>query len=98
MANLLELIAQYGVQCSETKELAPSVELVKEIKLAESRERRLRAILPVFQEARDALCVIPLSLAKRNNLRLDLADRMDDVGIPARWKMLDNKEQETKHG
>ena len=47
---------------------------------------RLTAMLPLFEEARDALCVIPLATAKLRNISLTLADRMDDVGIPDRWR------------
>lgn len=47
---------------------------------------RLQAMMPLFQEARDALTAIPLSSAKLHGLDLSLADRMDDVGIPARWE------------
>lgn len=51
-------------------------------------ERRLRAMLPLFEEARDAITSIPLATAKLRGLRLDLADRMDDVGVPERWVAL----------
>ena len=47
---------------------------------------RLKAIMPLFQEARDALSAITTVQAKLHNIRLDLADRMDDVGIPERWR------------
>ena len=53
--------------------------------LTESHER-LHAMIPLFQEARDALSAIPLTAAKLRGLDLTLADRMDDVGIPERWK------------
>lgn len=46
---------------------------------------RLAAMFPLFEEARDALTAIPLASAKLHNVRLDLADRMDDVGDPKRW-------------
>ena len=49
-------------------------------------KRRLAAMMPLFQEARDALPCITLAQAKLRGLRLDLADRMDDVGIAERWK------------
>jgi hypothetical protein len=49
-------------------------------------KRRLAAMFPLFQEARDALTAIPLASAKLHGIRLDLADRMDDVGVPDRWK------------
>ena len=47
--------------------------------------RRLKAVMPLFEEARDALPAISTASAKLHNIRLDLADRMDDVGIPERW-------------
>ncbi len=52
-------------------------------------ERRFAAMLPLFEEARDALPAIPLALAKLCSIRFDLADRMDDVGVPDRWKAID---------
>jgi len=48
-------------------------------------EARLDAMMPLFEEARDALPAIPLASAKLRGIRLDLADRMDDVGDPDRW-------------
>ena len=53
--------------------------------VAEKYKRRLQAMMPLFQEARDAICAIPKTAAKLRGLRLDLADRMDDVGIAERW-------------
>jgi hypothetical protein len=52
-------------------------------------ERRLKAMIPLFEEARDALAAIPLASAKLRGVRLDLADRMDDVGVPSRWEVID---------
>jgi hypothetical protein len=51
---------------------------------AELRER-LTAIFPLFEEARDALPAISTVSARLHNVRLDLADRMDDVGDPEKW-------------
>ena len=48
-------------------------------------EERLDAMIPLFEEARDALPAITLESAKLRGIRLDLADRMDDVGDPERW-------------
>ncbi len=48
-------------------------------------EERLDAMMPLFEEARDALPAITLGSAKLRGIRLDLADRMDDVGDPERW-------------
>ena len=53
---------------------------------AQENERRLDAMLPLFEEARDAICAIPLASAKLRGIRLDLGDRMDEVGVPAKWK------------
>lgn len=46
---------------------------------------RLTAMFPLFEEARDALPAIPLASAKLRGVSLDLADRMDAVGDPAKW-------------
>ena len=46
---------------------------------------RLEALMPLFQEARDALCAINTRAAKLYSVRLDLADRMDAVGVPEQW-------------
>ena len=43
------------------------------------------SLLPLFEEARDALTAIPLASAKLHNVRLDLAERMDRVGVKANW-------------
>lgn len=51
-------------------------------------QARMNVMMPLFEEARDALCAISTTAAKLHNVRLDLADRMDDVGIPERWKAL----------
>ena len=50
------------------------------------RSDRLTAMMPLFEEARDALCAISTTAAKLHNVRLDLADRMDVVGDPELWK------------
>jgi hypothetical protein len=47
---------------------------------AEYYKWRLAEILPLFQEARDALTAIPLTVARLRNLDLNLADRMDAAG------------------
>jgi len=52
----------------------------------ERLRRRLAAMMPLFEEARDALPAIPLAAAKLRNLRLDLADRMDAVGNKELWE------------
>ena len=48
-------------------------------------EERLDAMMPLFEEARDAIPAITLGSAKLRGIRLDLADRMDDEGDPERW-------------
>lgn len=53
-------------------------------RVAELKER-LDAMIPLFEEARDALPAITLESAKLRGILLDLADRMDDVGDPERW-------------
>ena len=45
---------------------------------------RLNTIIPLFQEARDALCAIPLAIAKLRGLDLTLGDRMDKAGTATR--------------
>ncbi len=57
----------------------------EELERLRENDERLTAMLPLFEEARDALCAITTTAARLHNVRLDLADRMDDVGIPARW-------------
>lgn len=51
----------------------------------EALQARMKAMMPLFQEARDALPAISVSSAKLHNISLTLADRMDDIGIPDRW-------------
>jgi len=51
---------------------------------ADDRER-LEALMPLFEEARDALPAITEISARLRGVRLDLADRMDAVGSPERW-------------
>lgn len=62
----------------------------------EAMKRRLDAMLPLFQEARDALPAIPLTAAKLHGIDLTLADRMDGVGIPERWKAREERDAEAK--
>ena len=45
---------------------------------------RLEKIMPLFQEARDALPAISLASAKLRGLDLTLGDRMDEAGRPQR--------------
>ena len=47
---------------------------------------RLKAMMPLFQEARDALPAITKTAMMLRGLSPSLADRMDDVGIAERWK------------
>jgi hypothetical protein len=51
---------------------------------AEYYKWRLTDIIPLFQEARDALTAIPLASAKLRGLDLTLADRMDRAGTATR--------------
>ncbi len=41
---------------------------------------RLTEIIPLFEEARDALPAIQLHSARLHNVSLSLADRMDEAG------------------
>ena len=63
---------------------------VEELARLRDRDERLKAMMPLFEEARDALCAISEVSARLHNVRLDLADRMDDVGIPDRWRARKN--------
>lgn len=56
-------------------------------------ERRFKAMLPLFEEARDAITAIPLASARLRGLDLTLAARMDSVGIPEQWKQIDAMNQ-----
>ena len=67
-------------------------ELLAEIDRLRRVERRFCAMLPLFQEARDALPAISLASAKLRGISLSLADRMDDVGIADRWKSVEAAE------
>lgn len=66
-------------ECAGTSEVEALRARVAEL------EERLDAMMPLFEEARDALPAITLGSAKLRGIRLDLADRMDDVGDPERW-------------
>jgi hypothetical protein len=59
----------------------------------EAAERRLRDLMPLFEEARDALPAISTTAARLRGVRLDLADRMDAVGDYEQWKAHDNARQ-----
>lgn len=48
-------------------------------------ERRFTAMLPLFEEARDALPAISETARSLHGLSPSLAARMDDVGVPDRW-------------
>lgn len=50
-------------------------------------ERRLTAMIPLFEEALDALTAIPLESAKLRGVRLDLADRIAELDAVARGRM-----------
>jgi len=41
---------------------------------------KLRMVMPLFEEARDALCAIREDQRIRHGIRKDLADRMDRAG------------------
>jgi hypothetical protein len=89
-AQVAELRKERDVQSKLVGEQA--ADLVKcHWQVAELRkhERRLKAMLPLFEEARDALTAIPLASAKLHGLRLDLGVRMDDVGVMERWESID---------
>lgn len=72
-------------------------EMEARLRELEAGDRRLKAMLPLFEEARDALPAITEHSRKLRGISLTLADRMDDVGIYDRWKAIDaaRKEQTT---
>jgi hypothetical protein len=45
---------------------------------------RLGAIVPLFEEARDALCALSVAQCKLRNIDLGLAERMDRAGTATR--------------
>lgn len=57
--------------------------------ISASNDRRTKAMFPLFEEARDAITALTTVQCRLHNIRLDLAERMDDVGIPARWLVKD---------
>lgn len=65
-------------------------QLKQQLAEAKSHERRLRAMMPLFEEARDALPAVSQVSARLRNIRLDLADRMDAVGNPEKWAVIDS--------
>lgn len=72
-----------------------SVTVTKE-RLAEleDRSRRIIAMMPVFQEARDAICAITETQRRLHNISHSLADRMDELGDADRWRTLAAAERE----
>lgn len=70
--------------------------LATRVRQLEKHERRLNDMLPLFQEARDALPAISLASAKLRGLRLDLGDRMDAVGEPENWLAMDAERQKAR--
>ncbi len=57
-----------------------------EIKRLQKVEHRAYAMLPLFQDARDAITALSVTQCKLHHISPDLADRMDDVGIKERWE------------
>ena len=53
---------------------------------ADENHARLKMMMPLFLEARDAICAIPWAAARLHNLDFTLADRMDAVGNDEQWK------------
>ena len=64
--------------------------------IIDRRTKRLNAIMPLFQEARDAICAISLTEAKLRGIDLTLANRMDDVGIQERWDAAEARKEKGK--
>ena len=69
MNKLLEAIGQYGVQCSETKELAPPQYLLDALDAKEAHAANLRAAIGDLTEENAAL-----------QARLEAADKQEPIG------------------
>lgn len=65
-----------------------------ELERLKAVERRFNAMLPLFEEARDALPAITKTSARLRGISPTLADRMDRVGIPDEWAKIDRCEDE----
>lgn len=76
--NLAELIGQYGVQCSKTHELAPTMEFAEEIKrhfALEAEVAALRAEVEALREDAERWRTLPAFLEKHQiNYVMLLAD------------------------
>ena len=71
-----------------------------EIERLEKLERRAIAMMPVFQDARDAITALTKTQCKLHRIRPDLADCMDTIGIKERWEAREAAQsaaQETAH-
>ena len=91
--NLTPMRSEHDAKDDLCEQIALLVERFKaQLADREKDARRLRAMMPLFEEARDAITAIPLAAAKLRNIRLDLADRMDEVGVPERWAAMNLEE------
>lgn len=74
----------------------PLQHMIDAIREHNDTKARLEAMLPLFQEARDALTALTTTQLKLHGISPTLADRMDEVGIPARWQARRAMENEVR--
>jgi hypothetical protein len=79
MSDLIDRLRTYDGTVTSNNLCQEAADVIVEL------QARLLAMMPLFEEARDALTAISLASARLHGVRLDLADRMDDVGDPERW-------------
>ena len=61
-------------------------ELEQENARLRENDARLKAMMPLFEEARDALPAITVVSMRLRGISASLADRMDEIGIANQWK------------
>lgn len=83
-ARRRELYYRALVQWAEAENGRLTAEVAALQRDADYYKWRLKEIVPLFQEARDALTAIPLASAKLHNLDLSLGIRMDRAGTRTR--------------
>jgi len=102
MGRLAQTPEDAKAMLKEMSDLAVSESAAEQEKLSaqqaiiDRRTKRLNAIMPLFQEARDAICAISLTEAKLRGIDLTLANRMDDVGIQERWDAAEARKEKGK--
>jgi len=76
--------ADWNTATRQPEDMANAHLIASAPRLLES-DARLEAMLPLFEEARGALCAISTTSMRLHGISPTLADRMDVVGIPERW-------------